>query len=316
MAEARRIRPDLIFTIAPSLLGVPVAARVARQAGVPLWVHVQDFEAEAAFATGLVNAHASLAKLALLTENRILAMADKVSTISPQMCQRLVEKRVPPERIYELRNWSNTSFFAGLAADGGAYRDEWGIGDRKVALYSGNISNKQGIEIIIEAARLLKDRKDLVFVICGEGANRARLEALSADLPNVQLHGLQPSERMGDLLSLAAVHLLPQIPGAADLVLPSKLTNILQSGRPVVATASPGTGLHAEVDGCGLLTEPGDAPAFAKAVCTLLDDPALRAALGAAALVRAGERWSRKAILDRFECAALELVAQGRAPKR
>lgn len=307
LAGARQ-KPDLVFTIAPSLLAVPVAARAARRAGAPLWVHVQDFEAEAAVATGLIDRGSLLARMALGLENRVLRLADRISTISPQMCARLQDKGVAQSRIYELRNWSNTTFFGNAAPDGGAYRQDWGIGARKVALYSGNISNKQGIEILIEAARLLRDRSDLVFVICGEGANRARLAAMSADLPNVQLHDLQPAERMGDLLSLAAVHLLPQIPGAADLVLPSKLTNMLQSARPVVATASPGTGLHAEVDGCGVLTEPGDAPALAAAIAGLIDNPARCAQLGAAALRRAGERWSRDAILSRFERAAIDLV--------
>lgn len=304
---------DVVFTIAPSLLSVPVAARAARKAGAPLWVHVQDFEVEAAFATGLVKESGGVAGTARGIENRILGMADMVSTISPQMCAKLLEKGVPESRIYQLRNWSNAAFFGSAAQDGGAYRSEWGIGDRKVALYSGNIANKQGIEIVIEAARILKDREDLVFVICGEGPNRARLAALSADLNNVQLHDLQPAERMGDLLSLASVHLLPQIPGAADLVLPSKLTNMLQSGRPVVATAAEGTGLYDEVDGCGVLTTPGDAAAFAKAIAGLLDDAPRRQQLGDAALERAKERWSRTAILDRFEDALVALV---NAPRR
>lgn len=302
---------DLMFTVAPSLMAVPVAALAARRAGAPLWLHVQDFEVEAAFATGLVKEHGGAARAARGIENRVLGLAQMVSTISPQMCAKLAEKGVAPARIHELRNWSSASFgFDG--ADGSSYRAEWELGSRKVALYSGNIANKQGIEIVIEAARLLKARDDLVFVICGEGPNRARLAGLAVDLPNVRLHDLQPAERMGDLLALATVHLLPQIPGAADLVLPSKLTNMLRSGRPVVATAAPGTGLHAEVDGCGVLTAPGDAAGFAAAIAALIDDPARAAALGAAARVRADERWSRDAIIDRFEAAALALVARGR----
>jgi colanic acid biosynthesis glycosyl transferase WcaI len=123
-----------------------------------------------------------------------------------------------------------------------------------VAIYSGNIANKQGIEIVVEAARLLRHRKDLMFVVCGNGPNRARLIESSADLDNIQFHDLQPRERLSDLLGMASVHLLPQIAGAADLVLPSKLTNMLASGRAIAATAEPGTGLAAEVDGCGLIT--------------------------------------------------------------
>lgn len=301
---------DLVFAVAPSLISVPLAAAAAQRAGAPLWIHVQDFEVDAAIATGLMRPGTRASRAATGLEQRVLARADMVSTISPQMCARLTEKGVPADRIFELRNWSN---MAATAPSAGTYREDWGIGDRHVALYSGNIANKQGIEIVIEAARMVRYRDDLVFVICGEGPNRSRLADLASDLPNVQLHDLQPAKRLGELLALASVHLLPQIAGAADLVLPSKLTNMLASGRPVVATAAPGTGLHAEVEGCGVATPPGDSAAFAEAITALIDDGDKRHRLGQAAVERAEQRWSRDAIIDRFEQSAQALV-EGRTP--
>jgi colanic acid biosynthesis glycosyl transferase WcaI len=312
MMRAARTGPDLVFTVAPSLLSVPVAARAARAASAPLWVHVQDFEVEAAFATGLMGQATLAGRLARATENRFLTIADVVSSIGPRMCDKLLVKGIPAERIFELRNWSDPDFDFGHA-DPAGYRQEWQLGDRHVALYSGNIGNKQGLELVIEAARQLAERQDIVFVICGEGPNRARLEQLAIGLANVRFHGLQPAERMADLLSLATVHLLPQIVGAADLVLPSKLTNILASGRPLIATATRGTGLHAEVEGCGLTTEPGDATAFATAVVGLIDQPGVRHAMGQAALRRADTHWSRESIIDAFEARALRLVSGARA---
>jgi colanic acid biosynthesis glycosyl transferase WcaI len=200
--------------------------------------------------------------------------------------------------VFEMRNWSDARFAADPAgAD--TIRAAWGLTGKVIALYSGNIARKQGIEILVEAARLLQDRSDIGFVICGEGPNRAELERLAEGLPNVQLHDLQPAQQMGAMLTMADLHLLPQIAGAADLVLPSKLTNMLASGRPVVATTEPGTGLCGEVDGCGLVTPPGDAAALARAIRTLADDPARRAELGQAAQERAGQRWLKDPIIDR-----------------
>lgn len=304
-------RPDLVFTIAPSLLSVPVAALAARRARAPLWLHVQDFEVEAAFATGLLPEESTVGRIALAAEDRILRMADFASSISPQMCQRLAAKGFKPEQTYQLRNWSNGAFDFG-SADDGEYRREWGIGDRKVALYSGNIANKQGLEIVIEAAHRLRDRKDLTFVICGEGPNRERLQELAEGLDNIQFHDLQPMARMADFLSLASVHLLPQIVGAADLVLPSKLTNMLASGRPVVATAAPGTGLFDEVEGCGVNCAPGDAAEMATAIAALLDDPGRCEALGLAARERATDRWSQESIIDAMERRMTSWISEGR----
>ncbi len=293
-----RGRPQVVICVAPALLSVPVAWLLARLSGAKLWIHIQDFEVEAAFATGLVESGGLAARLARGVENALLRLADRVSTISPQMCAKLLEKGIPPARVTEVRNWANAP--EPDPAEGAAYRADWGLGARNIALYSGNIANKQGIEIVVEAARLLAGRSDLHFVICGEGPNRARLQELAAGLSNISFHDLQPAARVGELLTLASVHLLPQIAGAADLVLPSKLANMLFSGRPVVATALAGTGLYAEVEGCGISTPPGDAAAFAAAIATLLDDPAEAARLGAAARVRGIERWSQEAVLARL----------------
>ena len=307
MLRAAAKRPDFVLVIAPSLLSVPIGWLAARLARVPLWIHVQDFEVEAAFATGLIDQRGMAARLAREIENRLLKAADLVSTISLRMADRLREKGVEPDRIAELRNWSSGAFANGDPA-GAAYRAEWNLGDRKVALYSGNIANKQGIEIIVETARQLVHRRDLVFVICGEGPNRANLERLAAGLDNVQVHDLQPIERVGDLLALASLHLLPQIAGAADLVLPSKLANMLASGRPVIATTAESSGLAAEVGDCGVAIPPGDPAAMAAAITRLVDDDDARARLGAAARVRALTHWSRDALLAEFVKAAERLV--------
>jgi colanic acid biosynthesis glycosyl transferase WcaI len=298
-AEARRRRPDVVIGVAPSLISVVCARFVAQLMRVPFWLHVQDFEVEAVFATGLLPANGALTRMARWFERQAMA-ADRASSISPQMCAKLAEKGFARDRIVEFRNWAQIEHIRPLDRPS-TLRDEWAIDRPHVALYSGNIANKQGIEIIIAAARRLADRRDLIFVICGNGPNRARLVQEAQGLDNVRFCDLQPIELLPELLGLADVHLLPQIAGAADLVLPSKLANMLASGRPVVATALPGTGLAREVEDVGIVTAPEDADAFAEAIVALLDDPAQRARLGIEARRRAETRWSRATILDRFE---------------
>lgn len=292
-------RPDVVLTVAPSLIAAPAARAAAFLAGARSWLHIQDFELEAAFATGLLQGGGFGARLGRWFERTVLTSFERVSAISPEMCRKLVEKGVPRERVSEFRNWADIETIRPMR-EPSPYRARWGIGTRHVALYSGNIANKQGIEIVIGAARRLRDRSDLTFVICGEGPNRERLEALAGDLGNVQFHNLQPKERLNELMGLATIHLLPQLAGAADLVLPSKLTNMLASGRPVVATAAAGTGLAREVEGCGALADPGDEAAFAAAIKELMDDEAAWEAAAGAARARAEERWAKGAVLGGF----------------
>ncbi|MDF8334999.1 WcaI family glycosyltransferase [Novosphingobium cyanobacteriorum] len=309
--EARLSKPDVVIAIAPSLISVTAARDAAQRAGAKLWLHVQDFEVEAAFATGLLLEDGMVGSAAKKFEKWMMH-ADKISTISPQMCARLLEKGVEQDRVVEFRNWANLEEVAPLDRRS-LYFDEWGIDRKYVALYSGNIANKQGIEIVVDAARMLSSRKDLIFIVCGNGTNRHRLEDISSDLDNIQFHDLQPRERLSELLSMATVHLLPQIAEAADLVLPSKLTNMLASGRPIVATAAPGTGLANEVGDCGVVTPPGESGSFASAIGQLLDAEEWRIHAGRAARKRAVERWGRQAILQEFERALAELTSEPRA---
>jgi colanic acid biosynthesis glycosyl transferase WcaI len=298
--RAQELRPDVIMAIAPSLLAAPVALAAARLMGGRTWLHVQDLEVDAAFATGLLDAASAVAYRASSFEAWLLRRFDRVSTISSRMGERLMDKGVAGDRIVEFRNWADTEKIFPLAKIS-SYRSRWNITTPHVALYSGNLANKQGIEIVIEAAHHLRNRSDVTFVICGEGSSRDRVAAEVTNLTNVQLHDLQPREMLGELLGLATVHLLPQVAAAADLMLPSKLTNILASGRPVIASASPGTSLATEVDGCGVVTPPGDSSAFASGIVALLDNSERYAAAAAAARARAVERWSRDAILTQVE---------------
>lgn len=302
-------RPDVVFVIAPSLISAPVGRLFAWMAGARAWLHVQDFEVEAAFAMGLLPEQGIAERLARGFERFVLRRFHRVSTISPPMVDRLVDKGVALERTYEFRNWADLGAIAPL--DGPSpLKAELGIETPHVALYSGNIANKQGIEIVVEAARAMVNRDDLAFVICGDGPYMPALRARAEGLPNIRFFPLQPKERLAELLGLASIHLLPQLAGAADLLLPSKLANMLASGRPVVATADAGTRLAQEVEGVGLNVSPGNVGAFVEAITTLLDDDDLRRDMGRAARARCVEIWDGEKILSRLEHALCETIGE------
>ncbi len=305
---AKRLRPDLIFTVAPSMIAVPVAQRAARRMGIPLWLHIQDFEVGAALATGLMGGGRRRLDAALAFERRMLEGADLVSTISPAMRDMLIAKGRDPDRVIELRNWANHAASIG-PADGTDLKRSWGLADKTVALYSGNISHKQGLDGVIVAARSLVRRGDIAFVIAGEGPLRQSIEQQVAGLPNVTLKPLQEGPRVGEMLRMADIHLLPQIEGAADLVLPSKIGNMLTSARPVVATVHPGSGIADELTGCGAIVPPGDPEALARAIVGLADDPARRASMGELGAERARMRWSKRSVVDQFEARMQALLA-------
>ncbi|WP_298125313.1 WcaI family glycosyltransferase [Brevundimonas sp.] len=312
VSVARRFKPDLVFAVAPALSCAVAALAAARVCGARTWLHIQDFEVDAAFDLGILKQR-QVRDLALWSERSLLTRFDRVSTISPQMVRRLGEKGIPADRVREFRNWVDVDAVQVFASTNTRYRQELGIApDRVVALYSGNMAGKQGLEMIAEAARRL-DRAGapVTFVLCGGGPARGPLEAACTGLADVRFLDLQPSERLPELLGTADIHLLPQRPEAADLVMPSKLLGMLASGRPIVGIAEPGTGIAAEIADCGLAV-PATADALADAIAVLAADPERRRTLGAAGRLRAEGRWRQASVIDGFEREALSLLAQPR----
>src|SRR5258708_6333361 len=291
--------PDLVITVAPALVCAPTALLTARLSGAQAWLHIQDFEVDVAFQMGLLKGNL-FQRLILRMERSLLRRFDTVSTISGRMVERLLQKGVSQRQIRYFPNWVDISRFKPTSPSG-AYRAKLGIAsDAVVVLFSGTLGGKQGLMAIPAAAALLAARKDIVFVICGDGMMKAALETASAGLANVRLLPLQPPERLGELLCVADIHLLPQSLGAADLVLPSKLSGMLASGRPVIATCRAGTELETVVSQCGIGVPPQDSAALAAAICRLADDTAMRLALGRPAPAYAEANFERDAILGRM----------------
>jgi colanic acid biosynthesis glycosyl transferase WcaI len=112
---------------------------------------------------------------------------------------------------------------------------------------------------------------------------------------------LQPVEQLNDLLNLADLHLLPERPQAANLVMPSKLGGMLASGRPVIAAVRSNGAIASAVADAGIIVPPGDARAIAAAIVSLARDPERRAELGRVARSAAERNWDRDAILTAFE---------------
>ena len=292
-------RPDVIMVLEPTLFCVPAALGIARLSGTRTWLHVQDFEVDAALGLGLVKAKTA-GRAAEKVERWLMNCFDRVSTISGKMLESLSIKGVAQEKNILLPNWVDAQEIFPLPASS-IYRAELGIDeDVLVALYSGNLGEKQGLEILMEAARSLHSESRILFMICGEGVARERLIKLGGDLHNVRWLPLQPMEKLNELLNLADVHLLPQRADVADLVMPSKLLGMLASGRPVLATAHAGTQVAQIVASCGKVVEPGDTQGVVQGLLELLHSPQERTMLGTAAR-QAAYAWDKSNVLRRFE---------------
>lgn len=303
-------RPDVVVVVEPPLFCAPGAIVASRLFGGRAWLHVQDFEVDAAFELGILRSRRMQGAVSAV-ERWLLRRFDRISTISERMLAGLEGKGVTNGRRVFFPNWVDTDRIYPVAGQN-PYRHELRIGPKEVvALYSGNMGQKQGLESLIEAAGILAGRRPVRFVLSGQGAAYERLRREARGLPNVLWMPLQPEERLNELLNLADIHLLPQRADAADLVMPSKLTGIMASGRPVIATAREGTEVWSVVTGRGVTVPPGDPHAFAAAIGELAEDPARREHLGAEARRYAVNDLGKERILAGFE-AELHRLASSR----
>nr|WP_318379017.1 colanic acid biosynthesis fucosyltransferase WcaI [uncultured Enterobacter sp.] len=251
----RRWKPDRIIGVVPTLFCTPGMRLLAKLSGARTVLHIQDYEVDAMLGLGMAGKGKGgrVARLASAFERSGLLNVDNVSTISRSMMNKAQEKGVPAERVIFFPNWSEVARFRDVTdADALQLRQQLGLSaDKKIILYSGNIGEKQGLESVIDAADRLRDQPWL-FVIVGQGGGKARLEKMARErgLSNVIFHPLQSYDALPALLKLADCHLVIQKRGAADAVLPSKLTNILAVGGNAVITAERHTELGQLCDTC------------------------------------------------------------------
>jgi len=300
-------KPDVVLVIAPTILAAPSALISASLGGAGSWLHIQDFEVDIAFSLGQLSSR-RLNSVSTAIERSLLRRFDRVSTISTSMLEKLGGKGVPVDRRILFLNGVDTGHIRPVSG-AGALRRELAIADDAiVALYAGNMGEKQGLELLVDVMGRLRANPNIQFVMCGRGAVYTRLREKTNAYTNVHWLPPQPYERLNELLNLGDIHLLPQLADAADLVMPSKLTGIFASGRPVVATAHTGTQVAKVVENRGVIVPPEDVNAFVRALVELADSAVLRESLGAAARDFAVRHLDRDMILAGIETKLEELA--------
>ena len=288
-------RPKVIFVVEPPLFCAPGVLVGGLLAGSKTWLHVQDFEVDAAFGLGLLESP-MLRSLIHRIESWLMRRFNRVSTISIRMKEKLSIKGILPEKQMLFQNWVELENIFPMI-NKPALKTELGLsGDVLIVLYSGNMGKKQGLELVINAARGLENN-NILFVLAGDGSAKERLKNSAKHLSNVTFIPLQPQARLNELLNLADIHILPQREGVEDLVMPSKLTNMLSSGRPVVATAEVGTQIEDIVKNCGIVVKPGDIVGVQNAIIELINNPSKREQLGKAGRVYAEKNWHKDDLL-------------------
>ncbi|MFG2894348.1 glycosyltransferase [Streptomyces sp. NPDC048248] len=295
-----RVRPDVVLTQMPSLAGGVLGDRLARRARVPHVVIVQDLMGAAAEQSG-IQGGGRVAALAGGLEGRVLRRADVVGVVHESFVDRVTAMGVPRERVHVVPNWAHVK---GPSGDRALTRERLGWSARDtVVLHAGNMGLKQGLDVLVEAARLAEQEGARVrIVLMGDGNQRERLQQLAAGVPALSFLPPADADEFPEVLAAADVLVVTQKASVLDMSLPSKLTSYFMTGRPVIASVAAEGGTAKEVlrSGAGSVVAPEDPKALLAEIRSFADDPEGATRLGAHGPRYAERHLSSRAGLDRI----------------
>ena len=266
----RRIgRPKLVIAVSPSLFATAMAVLrvrlMPRRPRVAVWV--QDIYtlgmAEIGEGGGLVQ------RITRWVESRTLSGADVVVVIHERFKNYVTrELGVPANKVVVIRNWTHLPPWKPVDSAEAKARLGWPQ-DVTLAVHTGNMGAKQGLENLVEAARLAGQHGCSVrFLLIGDGGERRALEAAARGVSRVDF--IDPLDDDDYRLALAAADVLivNEKPGVASMAVPSKLTSYFNAGRPVVAATDSGgiTASEIAAAAAGVVVPAGDPQALLDAV--------------------------------------------------
>jgi glycosyltransferase involved in cell wall biosynthesis len=299
-AALLRRKPDRIFVESqPLSLGIiALAMRWLRQ--VPYIYNVPDLQVDVARELGFLENSTALSVMTKV-ENLFLKQAASVATVTERFVEHFEDRGIARSKISFLPNGADTDFLRPLPPDQELLA-RWSLQGKKTFAYIGTHAYYHGLSTLIETAALLRERKDIAFLLIGDGPEREALkaQARALELDNV-VFGSSPYEEMARCYSIAyaSVAVLRDMEVARKMRL-AKVFPALSCGVPVVFSGLGETPELLEAHGAGIAVQPEQPAALARAIEELADDPGRRDAMGRAGRELAEARFSWRVIVDRW----------------
>ena len=293
--NVRKIPPvDLIIISLPPLFLGLTGLKIAQKRNIPLVLDIWDLWPE----KGLLyywNRKKS---------EKIYKMAIKILVNSPALFENLrCQYALPEEKLEYLANGADLEFFA-PKIDHAFIERQYNLYDKFVVLYTGLLSYAQAPEIMVEAADVLRDKKDIIFLIVGTGPleEKVKIEAKKLKLTNVIFTGLRSHEEMPRYVALADVCLIPyKDKETFKNNLPSKMFDYLAAGKPMIINLEGEASKILLESQAGILVKPEDPQDLADGILKLYADKFLREKMGALAKTYATNNFDKKELSQRLE---------------
>lgn len=281
---ARWNRPDVVLVVSPALFSCALAIlRIRLQPNRPaVGIWTQDLYSRGVVETGAGGGN--LARFASWLESKILRSVDGVAAIHERFKRHMLESLgVAPASVQVIRNWTHLPASPTSGVEEMRMALGWGP-DEVVVLHAGNMGRKQGLENVVEAAKIADSCGSKVrFVLMGDGNQRRNLERLAqgADRKLTFMDPV-PGDSFQLVLAAADILLVNELPGVTDMAVPSKLTSYFNAGVPVIAATDPGSVTAFEIakSGGGVRIDAAAPAALVEAAEEISGDSAKASELG------------------------------------
>jgi colanic acid biosynthesis glycosyl transferase WcaI len=259
---------DVILVPSPPLSNGVIGDFLGRLHGTPFVYNVQDIWPDVAIRAGILTNEKAIKRLKKM-EHYVYRRAARISVISEGFRRNLEAKGVPEDKISVVPNFSDTEFMTPVPKQNDFSRKH-ALESKFVALFAGNMGFSQGLEVVLDAAKLLRGNEEIKFLMVGNGAakNKAKSYCESAKLDNVEFLPFQAHEDVPAMYGAADVCLIPLKRGFTTESVPSKLFTIMAAGKPAVAAVDQDSDTWKLIRDarCGTCVEPEDATALADAI--------------------------------------------------
>lgn len=210
----------------------------------PLVYNEQDIFPENAFFAGILPESSPVYRVAHALQKYAYKNATALSTISDDMKTTIVSRYgILEDKVQVIYNWGHEELKAHSEEENTFLNRYPKKPSEFRVVYAGNLGKMQNVELVLEAAALMKDEKDISFYIVGSGVNEQQLKAFvkEKELSNVTFVGMQPPEEVADLYSAADVNVIPLQKGLVYAALPSKTADCLIAGKPIITCVDDGS---------------------------------------------------------------------------
>ena len=244
-------------------------------------------------------------KIGHAMENFTYRNADHIITITDDMKANIMKKGVPEDKISVVRNWIDTDKVKHISREDNLLFDELKLPrDGFYVVYAGNLGKVQGVDVILKTASLMKNNRDIKFVIFGNGSEEDNLKKIVRDkhLDNVLMFPLQPIERASEVYSMADVSIISCTPGTGGSGMPSKTWTIMAAGVPIIASFDMPSEMERTIEEaeCGFCTRAGDENELTEKIIRVFGDSRLKKCLGQNARRYAEKNVSKAEAVEKY----------------